>query len=520
MRRLVVAGPNDLDECELELLERVRQDRLVLAQAPLEPVHHRSHGIDGHPRLLGRRRIGAQMDGAELVQAHHVVGDDLGRRDFGDAPPGLGQLCRHRFCLLPLLRSQLVVSGDVAEILRLGLRLGRWRFAGNLVLAAGCPQAAHHDSKGGGCEPMHTWAGGPCRFSMLRCYSRDSFREGIPGTAESVVERRPPGHGVEASAQTRLCVPVQHQPVSPPQGCGTSGGCWLSRRPPLSFSAPRHHDGAVRHQPTGEQRLDQELAIAGNQEPRINDRIRAREVRLVGADGEQIGIKPLPEALAAARQQGLDLVEVADKANPPVCRIMDYGKYKYEAAQRAKDSRKKSTNIVVKEMKYRPKIGQGDFDTKTRKVKGFLEEGHKVKLTIMFRGREVQHPELGRKILDNVAEVVEDIAKVEAYPRLDGRNMTMVLGPDKKAIEALKKARAQEAAGRSCEGSCRRHRRRVAARRVVPPQRRHRQRSSWLAATWRAPAWPEQRANGPYTVATGFDTADSRSFHGGPPCRR
>ena len=167
-------------------------------------------------------------------------------------------------------------------------------------------------------------------------------------------------------------------------------------------------------------------------------------MRLVGADGEQVGIKPLPEALAAARQQGLDLVEVADKANPPVCRIMDYGKYKYEAAQRAKDSRKKSTNIVVKEMKYRPKIGQGDFDTKTRKVKGFLEEGHKVKLTIMFRGREVQHPELGRRILDDVAEVVEDIAKVEAYPRLDGRNMTMVLAPDKKAIEALKKVRAQE----------------------------------------------------------------------------
>lgn len=164
----------------------------------------------------------------------------------------------------------------------------------------------------------------------------------------------------------------------------------------------------------------------------------------MGADGEQIGIKPLPEALAAARQQGLDLVEVADKANPPVCRIMDYGKYKYEAAQKAKDARKKGTNIVVKEMKYRPKIGQGDFDTKTRKVKGFLEEGHKVKLTIMFRGREVQHPELGRRILDDVAGVVEDIAKVEAYPRLDGRNMTMVLAPDKKAIEALRKARAEE----------------------------------------------------------------------------
>jgi translation initiation factor IF-3 len=161
----------------------------------------------------------------------------------------------------------------------------------------------------------------------------------------------------------------------------------------------------------------------------------------VSADGEQIGIKPLPEALATARQLGLDLVEVADQANPPVCRIMDYGKYKYETAQRAKDSRKKSTNIVVKEMKYRPKIGQGDFDTKTRKVRHFLEEGHKVKLTIMFRGREVQHPELGRRILDDVAARMEDIAKVEAYPRLDGRNMTMVIGPDKKLLDAFKKAK-------------------------------------------------------------------------------
>ena len=133
-----------------------------------------------------------------------------------------------------------------------------------------------------------------------------------------------------------------------------------------------------------------------------------------------------------ARDAGLDLVEVADKANPPVCRIMDYGKYKYEAAQRAKESRRNSTNIVVKEMKYRPKIGPGDFETKTRKVRGFLEHGSKVKVTIMFRGREVQHPELGRRILDNIAAEVEEVAKVEVYPRLDGRNMVMVLGPTKK----------------------------------------------------------------------------------------
>jgi len=167
-------------------------------------------------------------------------------------------------------------------------------------------------------------------------------------------------------------------------------------------------------------------------------------VRLVGPDGAQIGITPLPEALRMAQELELDLVEVADKANPPVCRIMDYGKYKYEAAQKAKESRKKSTNVVVKEMKYRPKIGVGDFDTKTKKVEQFLTEGHKVKVTIMFRGREMQHPELGRKILDQVAEAVTAVAKIEAYPRLDGRNMTMVLGPDKKAQAAAEKRRSAD----------------------------------------------------------------------------
>jgi translation initiation factor IF-3 len=148
--------------------------------------------------------------------------------------------------------------------------------------------------------------------------------------------------------------------------------------------------------------------------------------------------------LAIARQQDLDLVEVADKASPPVCRIMDYGKYKYEAAQRAKESRKKASNISVKEMKYRPKIGTGDFDTKTRKVEQFLGEGHKVKVTIMFRGREVQHPELGRKILDHVAEAVAHVGLVEVYPKQDGRNMVMVLGPDKKAQAAAAKKKAAE----------------------------------------------------------------------------
>ena len=159
----------------------------------------------------------------------------------------------------------------------------------------------------------------------------------------------------------------------------------------------------------------------------------------------------MPEALSMSRELGLDLVEVADKANPPVVRIMDYGKYKYEAAQRAKESRKKTSHVTVKEMKYRPKISGGDFDTKTRKVEKFLQEGNKVKITIMFRGREVTHPELGRKILDNIAERTDSFAKVEAYPRLDGRNMTMVLGPDSKKMAALAReaAKAEKAEAES-----------------------------------------------------------------------
>ncbi|MCY3650360.1 MAG: translation initiation factor IF-3 [Acidimicrobiaceae bacterium] len=178
----------------------------------------------------------------------------------------------------------------------------------------------------------------------------------------------------------------------------------------------------------------------------MNDQIRAPEVRLVGEDGQQIGIRTLQEALNLARAAGRDLVEVAESANPPVCRIMDYGKFKYEAAQRAKESRRKSSNVMVKEMKYRPKIGRGDFETKTRRVEKFLGEGNKVKVTIMFRGREVQHPELGRKILDDVAETVEHVGKVEFQPRQDGRNMVMVLAPDKQAQARHRRRLEAEAA--------------------------------------------------------------------------
>ncbi|HEU5241638.1 MAG TPA: translation initiation factor IF-3 [Ornithinibacter sp.] len=173
---------------------------------------------------------------------------------------------------------------------------------------------------------------------------------------------------------------------------------------------------------------------------RINDRIRAREVRLIGPDGDQLGIKPVPDALRMARGLELDLVEVAPMANPPVCRIMDYGKFRYEEAQKAKESRRKSTNVSVKEVKFRPKIGRGDFDVKVRKVDQFIHEGHKVKVTLQFRGREMAHPELGTKILDQVLGVVGEYVKVETQARLEGRNMSMVLSPDKKALDLRKAA--------------------------------------------------------------------------------
>ena len=185
-------------------------------------------------------------------------------------------------------------------------------------------------------------------------------------------------------------------------------------------------------------------------EPRINDKIRAREVLLVDSDGTKLGVKPLPEALALARDQDLDLVEVAAQANPPVCRIMDYGKFRFDANQKAKESRRKTTQTQIKEMKYRVKIGPGDFDTKTRKVLEFLSEGHKVKLTIMFRGRETAHPHLGKKILDEVADRAQGIAKVEASPKLDGRNMIMVLAPDKRA-QQQQQAKARQAPGEAGE---------------------------------------------------------------------
>ena len=182
------------------------------------------------------------------------------------------------------------------------------------------------------------------------------------------------------------------------------------------------------------------------QEPRFNEKIRAREVRLVDADGSQVGIVNISEALERAQRQDLDLVEVAPQANPPVCRIMDYGKFRYEESQRLKESRRKTVQITMKEVKLRPKIGKGDFDTKVRHMQEFLEEGHKVKVTLQFRGREVAHPELGSKILNAVIEQLSEIAKVDTHARLEGKSMTMVLSPEKKTTKKPTEKSAPETA--------------------------------------------------------------------------
>ena len=166
---------------------------------------------------------------------------------------------------------------------------------------------------------------------------------------------------------------------------------------------------------------------------RINDYIRASQVRLIDDDGSQLGIKPTKEAMQYAFDKGLDLVEVASQADPPVARVMDYGKYRYELEQKAKVARKHQTQINVKEIKLRPKIGVHDYNTKKGHVERFLNQRAKVKVTIMFRGRETTHPERGRDLLMRLAEDVQEIGMVESQPLLDGRNMTMVLAPTKNA---------------------------------------------------------------------------------------
>ncbi|MDH6140539.1 translation initiation factor IF-3 [Kitasatospora sp. GP30] len=167
-------------------------------------------------------------------------------------------------------------------------------------------------------------------------------------------------------------------------------------------------------------------------------------MRLVGPSGEQVGIVPLAKALELAQEYDLDLVEVAATARPPVCKLMDYGKFKYESAMKAREARKNQAHTVIKEMKLRPKIDPHDYDTKKGHVVRFLKQGDKVKITIMFRGREQSRPELGFRLLQRLANDVQDLGFVESSAKQDGRNMIMVLGPHKKKTEAMAEARAAQ----------------------------------------------------------------------------
>jgi translation initiation factor IF-3 len=177
----------------------------------------------------------------------------------------------------------------------------------------------------------------------------------------------------------------------------------------------------------------------------LNDRIRSPQVRLVGPDGDQIGVVPTQEALRRARELDLDLVEVAPQAQPPVCRIMDYGKFKYERDIRQKEARRKQARTELKEIKFRPKIDAHDYATKKGHVDRFLRGGHKVKVTIMFRGREMTHTELGRKILDRLVEDLGEMVTVESMPKQEGRNMIMVIAPNRRYLEQQARQRAREA---------------------------------------------------------------------------
>ena len=178
--------------------------------------------------------------------------------------------------------------------------------------------------------------------------------------------------------------------------------------------------------------------------PRVNFQIKISPVRIIDEEGEQLGIMEIDEARTIAEERGLDLVEVAPNARPPVCKIMDYGRYKYEQAKKEKQAKKKQHQITVKEMKFRPKIDDHDYEYKVAHVREFLEKGDKVKLTIMFRGREMMHQEFGEAILDRIVEELKDISVVEQEAKTDGRNMTMVLTPARYAQKSPVKEKVEE----------------------------------------------------------------------------
>ncbi len=181
-----------------------------------------------------------------------------------------------------------------------------------------------------------------------------------------------------------------------------------------------------------------DLNIATEKTNRINAEIRIPEVRLIGVDGEQLGIVKTVEALRLAEQEGVDLVEIAPNAEPPVCRIMDYGKFKYQEQKRQQEAKAKQKIIQVKEVKFRPATDEGDYQVKLRNLKRFIEDGDKAKVTLRFRGREMAHQELGMRVLERVRDDMAELVQVEAMPKLEGRQMVMVLAPKRKAVPAGK----------------------------------------------------------------------------------
>lgn len=188
--------------------------------------------------------------------------------------------------------------------------------------------------------------------------------------------------------------------------------------------------------------VPKELVIS---DPRINERIRVTEVRLIGPAGEQVGVVPIEQAMRMAREADLDLVEVAPEANPPVCKVMDYGKFKYEAAQKVREARKNQVNTVLKTVRFGLKIDDHDYNTKVGQVRKFLKAGDKVKVMVVFRGREQSRPEMGVNLLRKLADEVTEFGTVESNPSIDGRNMVMVIGPLKNKAEARAEAKKAQA---------------------------------------------------------------------------
>src|SRR4051812_15457130 len=257
------------------------------------------------------------------------------------------------------------------------------------------------------------------------------FQSGAPAPTRAAAERRAAGSG-----QRRRIHPVG---VGARMRRDRSSGPWHTPGPSCvgyRLAADRPRRGG-----TGDSWI---LGGPISVEPRVNEQIRAREVRLVGPEGEQVGIVPLERALQLAADVDLDLVEVAPMARPPVCKLMDFGKFKYESALKAREARRNQQQTVIKEMKLRPKIDSHDYETKKGHVVRFLKAGDKVKVTIMFRGREQSRPELGFRLLRKLSEEVSELGFVEAAPKQDGRNMIMVIAPHRATKAAAAAAKSPE----------------------------------------------------------------------------